>query len=62
MEEVKAHLGYRSIRTTERYAHLFENAKAARANMLEATFQNSLGSLTGEIRAKFSQGPLRRVQ
>ena len=51
IKEVKAHLGHRSIRITERYA-LFENAKAARADMLEATFQDSLGSLTAEVLAR----------
>ena len=63
MEEVKDHLGHPSIRTTsDTYGHLFRDAKAALAEALEATFQNSLGAGPGEIRAKFSPVDLRRVQ
>jgi integrase len=47
IEEVKDHLGHRSIRvTSDRYGHLFPSAKAALAESLEATFMASVESPT----------------
>jgi hypothetical protein len=40
MEEVKTHLGHGSIRvTSDRYGHLFPNARQALADGLEETFR-----------------------
>jgi integrase len=42
MEEVKDHLGHSSIRvTSDRYGHLFPNARKALAESLDATFQRA---------------------
>jgi integrase len=53
MEEVKAHLGHGSIRTTsDTYGHLFKSAQAAIADALEETFKSSLEAATAERRPK----------
>ena len=40
LEEVKTYLGHSSIRvTSDRYGHLFPEARAARAEALDATFR-----------------------
>ena len=42
LEEVKTYLGHSSIRvTSDRYGHLFPEARAAMADALEATFRNA---------------------
>ena len=42
LEEVKTYLGHSSIRvTSDRYGHLFPEARAAMAEALEATFRNA---------------------
>jgi hypothetical protein len=43
MEEGKNHLGHSSIRvTSDRYGHLFPQAKKALADALDATYEESL--------------------
>jgi hypothetical protein len=42
LEEVKQYLGHSSIRvTSDRYAHLFPEARAAIADALDATFRDT---------------------
>ena len=42
LEEVKTYLGHSSIRvTSDRYGHLFPEARAAMADALEATYRNA---------------------
>lgn len=50
LEEVKAYLGHSSIRvTSDRYAHLFPQARAAMADALDATFRGSVTKRTAPI-------------
>ena len=45
IEEVKTYLGHSSIRvTSDRYGHLFPEARAAMAEALEATYRNALAA------------------
>jgi hypothetical protein len=63
MEEVKAHLGHGSNRTTsDTYGHLFRTAKVALADALKAMFQTSRRADTGEIRANNETQALRNVR
>jgi integrase len=58
MEEVKDHLGHSSIRvTSDRYGHLFPSAKQALAESLDATFRNSVSTVTDKGRTKFGNRP-----
>ena len=62
MEEVKAHLGHGSIRTTsDTYGHLFKDAQAAIADALEETFKSSIRAVTAERRPRNESAALRGV-